>query len=123
MLWLLWSYARKNVSSILFRYTVVSSVQGKYDNGEKFIYTQALVLFMCAANTVFAWGLRPKRDVDTVPIKVYGICSASYLGAMICSNQALQYLPYPTQVTLYGIHYFGASFSISSFLTQYLGAC
>ncbi|XGW17182.1 hypothetical protein V3C99_002078 [Haemonchus contortus] len=29
---------------------------------------------------------------------MYGVCAASYLGAMICSNQALQYLPYPTQV-------------------------
>ncbi|VDL87773.1 unnamed protein product [Nippostrongylus brasiliensis] len=29
---------------------------------------------------------------------MYGLCAASYLGAMICSNQALQYLPYPTQL-------------------------
>ncbi|KAK6040829.1 UAA transporter family protein, partial [Cooperia oncophora] len=73
-------------------------VQGKYDNGEKFTYTQALVFFLCVANTIFAWVLRPKRDIDTVPTKMYGVCAASYLGAMICSNQALQYLPYPTQV-------------------------
>ncbi|KAK6029510.1 UAA transporter family protein [Ostertagia ostertagi] len=58
-------------------------VQGKYENGEKFTYTQALVFFLCVANTIFAWVLRPKRDVDTVPTKI---------------NQALQYLPYPTQV-------------------------
>ncbi|KAK5975716.1 hypothetical protein GCK32_006662 [Trichostrongylus colubriformis] len=73
-------------------------VQGKYENGEKFTYTQALVFFLCVANTIFAWVLRPKHDIDTVPTKMYGICAASYLGAMICSNQALQYLPYPTQV-------------------------
>ncbi|KIH46329.1 UAA transporter family protein [Ancylostoma duodenale] len=73
-------------------------VQGKYANGEKFTYTQALVFFLCVANTIFAWVLRPKKDVDTVPTRMYGLCAASYLGAMICSNQALQYLPYPTQV-------------------------
>ncbi|VDM80148.1 unnamed protein product [Strongylus vulgaris] len=75
-----------------------SSVQGKYANGEKFTYTQALVFFLCVANTIFAWVLRPKKDVDTVPTRMYGLCAASYLLAMICSNQALQYLPYPTQV-------------------------
>uniref|UniRef100_A0A158P8Z4 UAA transporter n=1 Tax=Angiostrongylus cantonensis TaxID=6313 RepID=A0A158P8Z4_ANGCA len=73
-------------------------VQGKYANGEKFTYTQALVFFLCASNTIFAWILRSKRDIDSVPTRMYGMCSASYLGAMISSNQALQYLPYPTQV-------------------------
>ncbi|VDL66824.1 unnamed protein product [Nippostrongylus brasiliensis] len=74
------------------------SVQGTYAGGDRFTYTQALVFFLCLANTIFAWVLRPKHDVDTVPTKMYGLCAASYLGAMICSNQALQYLPYPTQV-------------------------
>jgi len=29
---------------------------------------------------------------------LYGLCSLSYLGAMVSSNSALQYVNYPTQV-------------------------
>jgi UDP-galactose transporter B1 len=29
---------------------------------------------------------------------MYAICSLSYLGAMLASNEALQYVSYPTQV-------------------------
>lgn len=31
---------------------------------------------------------------------LYGLCSLSYLGAMVSSNSALQYVNYPTQVSL-----------------------
>ena len=82
-------------SNVIFSYF---SVQGKYEGGERFTYTQALVFFMCAANTIFAYALMGKKVKDTVPLPNYAFCAASYLGAMICSNQALQYLPYPTQV-------------------------
>lgn len=30
---------------------------------------------------------------------LYGVCSLSYLGAMVSSNSALQYVNYPTQVS------------------------
>lgn len=30
---------------------------------------------------------------------LYGLCSLSYLGAMVSSNSALQYVNYPTQVS------------------------
>ncbi|CAD6187911.1 unnamed protein product [Caenorhabditis auriculariae] len=73
-------------------------VQGKYEGGEKFTYIQALVFFLCVANTIFAWIFRQRNDIDNVPTKLYASCAASYLLAMIFSNQALQYLPYPTQV-------------------------
>ncbi|CAI4228983.1 unnamed protein product [Auanema sp. JU1783] len=73
-------------------------VQGKYANDEKFTYTLALVFFMCTANTIFAKLLRNPTDVDNIPTKMYGMCAFSYLAAMISSNQALQYLSYPTQV-------------------------
>ncbi|CAB3401244.1 unnamed protein product [Caenorhabditis bovis] len=73
-------------------------VQGKYDGGEKFTFTQALVFFLCTANTIFAYIFRRKKDIDNVPIRMYAASAASYLLAMICSNQALQYLSYPTQV-------------------------
>ena len=42
------------------------------------------------------------RETDNTPAKYYGACSITYLGAMLASNQALQYVSYPTQVnTLY----------------------
>lgn len=39
-----------------------------------------------------------KGGTDDVPSKLYAACSFSYLAAMMSSNQALQYVPYPTQV-------------------------
>ena len=38
------------------------------------------------------------RETDNTPAKYYGACSITYLGAMLASNQALQYVSYPTQV-------------------------
>ncbi|GMR42528.1 hypothetical protein PMAYCL1PPCAC_12723 [Pristionchus mayeri] len=73
-------------------------VQGKYENGDIFTYTQALVFFMCVANTIFAYFMRSKHCKDNVPTPTYAICAASYLAAMMFSNMALQFLPYPTQV-------------------------
>jgi len=39
--------------------------------------------------------------VDNSPQKMYAIMSFSYLGAMLCSNHALQFISYPTQVHLF----------------------
>jgi hypothetical protein len=39
-----------------------------------------------------------REPLDTTPRSMYGLCSLSYLGAMLSSNQALQYVSYPTQV-------------------------
>lgn len=38
------------------------------------------------------------READTTPTLMYVLCSLSYLGAMLASNQALQHVSYPTQV-------------------------
>ncbi|UMM21604.1 hypothetical protein L5515_003209 [Caenorhabditis briggsae] len=77
-------------------------VQGKYElpdeSVEKFTFTQALVFFLCTGNTIYAYLIRKKTEIDNVPAKMYAASAASYLLAMIASNQALQYLPYPTQV-------------------------
>lgn len=35
---------------------------------------------------------------DTTPFCWYGICATTYLGAMLASNKALQWVNYPTQV-------------------------
>lgn len=34
---------------------------------------------------------------------LYAVCSLSYLGAMVSSNSALQYVNYPTQVSVSGV--------------------
>jgi len=39
------------------------------------------------------------KEHDTTSPKMYAVCSLSYLGAMLASNQSLQYISYPTQVT------------------------
>uniref|UniRef100_A0A8R1IRJ3 Uncharacterized protein n=2 Tax=Caenorhabditis japonica TaxID=281687 RepID=A0A8R1IRJ3_CAEJA len=48
-------------------------VQGKYklpdESVEKFTFTQALVFFLCTGNTIYAYLLRRKTEVDTVPTK------------------------------------------------------
>uniref|UniRef100_A0A915PYK6 Small-subunit processome Utp12 domain-containing protein n=1 Tax=Setaria digitata TaxID=48799 RepID=A0A915PYK6_9BILA len=76
-----------------------SITKGKYgsDGKERFTYTQALVFVQCAMNTLFAYILRGKI-ADNVPMWTYATVSTSYLFAMITSNHALQYIPYPTQV-------------------------
>ncbi|ELT90500.1 hypothetical protein CAPTEDRAFT_220847 [Capitella teleta] len=58
---------------------------------EKFKYTLALVFVQCLANAAFA-------QMDSAPQSMYAIMSFSYLGAMLASNHALQYVTYPTQV-------------------------
>lgn len=39
-----------------------------------------------------------KPEPDDTPSEMYAACSFSYLAAMIASNHALQFIPYPTQV-------------------------
>jgi len=48
--------------------------------------------------------LTSKPAVDNSPQKMYAIMSFSYLGAMLCSNHALQFISYPTQVDLSKYH-------------------
>ena len=37
---------------------------------------------------------------DSTPFVWYGVCATTYLGAMLASNKALQWVNYPTQVRL-----------------------
>ncbi|CAJ0581191.1 unnamed protein product, partial [Mesorhabditis spiculigera] len=73
-------------------------VKGTYGSNDKFTYIQTLLFFVCLASAAFAKILMPKGSRDDVPRQQYAFCAASYLGAMLSSNQALLYLPYPTQV-------------------------
>lgn len=74
----------------------------KYEPGnEKFTCTMTLVLLQCIFNALFAKFILKfiiKQGRDTTRPTYYGICSLTYLTAMVSSNMALQYLSYPTQV-------------------------
>ncbi|KAG9333438.1 hypothetical protein JZ751_011598 [Albula glossodonta] len=78
--------------------------RGKYGEGEqreKFRYATTLVFIQCIINAAFAKLLihffeGPRSDHTRSWL--YGVCSLSYLGAMVSSNSALQYVNYPTQV-------------------------
>ncbi|XP_068194084.1 solute carrier family 35 member B1 [Antennarius striatus] len=74
-------------------------VQG--DQKEKFRFARTLVCIQCIISAVFAKILIQcfqKSKPDHTQSWLYGLCSLSYLGAMVSSNSALQYVNYPTQV-------------------------
>jgi UDP-galactose transporter B1 len=59
-----------------------------------------MVFVQCVINAVFAQvaiGVS-NAGVDNSPQHLYAIMSFSYVGAMLASNEALQYVSYPTQV-------------------------
>ncbi|XP_074652578.1 solute carrier family 35 member B1-like [Tubulanus polymorphus] len=79
--------------------------KGKYLNGEKperFTFTITLVFIQCIINSIFAKCVllvssKPETR-DSTPIKMFAACAVTYLTAMLASNQALQFINYPTQV-------------------------
>ncbi|XP_076245497.1 solute carrier family 35 member B1 homolog meigo [Calliopsis andreniformis] len=74
---------------------------GDENNSEKFTYMFTLVFFQCLINYLFAkTGLLTimKQGEDTTPTTYYAISALTYLLAMVCSNMALQFVSYPTQV-------------------------
>uniref|UniRef100_A0ACB8EUR8 Uncharacterized protein n=1 Tax=Sphaerodactylus townsendi TaxID=933632 RepID=A0ACB8EUR8_9SAUR len=81
-----------------------SITRGKYGEGakqEKFRYALSLVFIQCVINAIFAKLLIQFFEtvkVDRTRNWLYGACSLSYLGAMVSSNSALQFVNYPTQV-------------------------
>ncbi|CAB0029656.1 unnamed protein product [Trichogramma brassicae] len=70
-------------------------------NTEKFTYMISLVFVSCVVNCLFAKALLMtvmKQGEDTTTVKYYATCSLTYMLAMTCSNMALQFVNYPTQV-------------------------
>lgn len=68
--------------------------------GERFTCALALVCVQCFCNAIFAKGMlmfKPQKE-DTTPTSYYAVCSLTYLLAMVSSNMALRWVPYPTQV-------------------------
>lgn len=78
--------------------------RGKYGEGEKqekFRFALSLVFIQCVINSIFAWILIKFFDaakMDRTRSWLYAACSLSYVGAMVSSNSALQFINYPTQV-------------------------
>lgn len=78
--------------------------RGKYGEGpdeERFTCTLALVFFQCVVNYVYAVLMSKTvldQGEDTTKSSYYGICSLTYLVAMVSSNKALLWVNYPTQV-------------------------
>ncbi|NXD70391.1 S35B1 protein, partial [Eolophus roseicapillus] len=81
-----------------------SITRGRYGEGakqEKFKFALTLVFIQCVVNAAFAKLLIHVFDavkVDRTRSWLYAACSLSYLGAMVSSNSALQFVSYPTQV-------------------------
>ncbi|CAH2302613.1 solute carrier family 35 member B1 [Pelobates cultripes] len=78
--------------------------RGKYGEGEKqerFHFALSLVFVQCIVNSLFAKFLThffESGKADRTHSWLYAACSLSYVGAMVSSNSALQYVNYPTQV-------------------------
>ncbi|RMX57542.1 hypothetical protein pdam_00005749 [Pocillopora damicornis] len=72
------------------------------EDKEKFVYALSLVFVQCIVNALFAKTviqLTYRNEAkDTTPFCWYGICATTYIGAMLASNKALQWVNYPTQV-------------------------
>ncbi|XP_055849771.1 solute carrier family 35 member B1 homolog [Episyrphus balteatus] len=93
-----------------FYYGIIQEkiTRGQYGNtknedgttGERFTCALAMVCVQCFCNAIFAKGMllaKPQKD-DTTPTSYYAVCSLTYLLAMVSSNMALRWVPYPTQV-------------------------
>lgn len=68
--------------------------------GERFTFTLALVGIQCICNWIFAKGmlLSKPQPADTTHQGYYASCALTYLLAMVTSNMALRWVPYPMQV-------------------------
>ncbi|CAK4170254.1 unnamed protein product [Aphanomyces euteiches] len=68
-------------------------------DGNKFTATLFLLFIQCVFNALVAFLATfiwiPKNK--SVPLMPFAYSSFSYLGAMLCSNEALKYVNYPTQ--------------------------
>ncbi|XP_032831428.2 solute carrier family 35 member B1 [Petromyzon marinus] len=81
-----------------------SITRGQYGSGdveERFRFAMSLVFVQCVISALFAklvmtYVTRPAPDRTAGWLSA--ACAVSYLGAMVSSNSALQYVNYPTQV-------------------------
>lgn len=74
--------------------------RGNYD-GEKFTCILSLVFVQCVVNyfyAIFTSSTVLKQGEDTTKTIYYVCCALTYLLGMLCSNLALKWMNYPTQV-------------------------
>lgn len=86
-----------------YTYEIVNAEDEKITIDEKYNYVLALVFIQCFVNYIFSKGMLfywPHGE-DKTPHVYYGSCSLTYLLAMVGSNMALQWVPYPTQVPIF----------------------
>ncbi|KAI6186458.1 Solute carrier family 35 member B1 [Aphelenchoides besseyi] len=93
----------KCILGIMISYILSSFLQEKITKQEygtkSFVYMQNLVLAQCFVSALVALFFRTVwQDKDNVPWRMYATCSGSFVLAMLCSNLALEYVNYPTQV-------------------------
>ncbi|GAB9471348.1 Drug/metabolite transporter [Globisporangium polare] len=67
--------------------------------GDKFTATLFMLFVQCVTNAAVAYAAmlvwKPQRR--TMPLQPFAFTSFAYLGAMLCSNEALKHVSYPTQ--------------------------
>ncbi|XP_023724167.1 solute carrier family 35 member B1 [Cryptotermes secundus] len=80
---------------------ITRGTYGEDENQEKFTCMLALVFFQCVVNYIFAkivLATVMKQGEDNTRTLYYSSSALTYLLAMVCSNMALQWVNYPTQV-------------------------
>ncbi|KAL7673211.1 hypothetical protein ACOME3_008079 [Neoechinorhynchus agilis] len=90
------------VSYLLFGIAQESVMKTKFGD-QNFIYVTSLVLIQSLVNfTVASIFLRLRRErtsrMDSIPKLYFSSSAFSFMAAMVCSNSALSYVSYPTQV-------------------------
>lgn len=85
-----------------YTYEVTNEEGVKTTVSEQYKYALALAFIQCFINYLFAKGMLfywPNSE-DRTPLYYYASSALTYLLAMVCSNMALQWVPYPVQVTI-----------------------
>ncbi|CAN0020750.1 unnamed protein product, partial [Discosporangium mesarthrocarpum] len=67
--------------------------------GERFTATIFLLWVQCAVNVAFAFVAMnlSGRSGDRLPVGLFAMAGCAYIGAMVCSIEALKYVNFPTK--------------------------
>lgn len=72
----------------------VNTVTERYKYFLVLVFVQCFVSYCFAKSLLYVW----PHGEDKTPTVYYSSGALTYLLAMVCSNMALQWVPYPTQV-------------------------
>ncbi|XP_074598579.1 solute carrier family 35 member B1-like [Brevipalpus obovatus] len=126
-------------SGIFVSYFIYGILQEKVtrstygEQKEKFTFFYSLVLIQCIVNAIFAKILLKtimKQGPDGTRFSYYATSALTYLSAMLCSNMALGYVNYPTQVVaksckpvpvmILGVLFGGKKYPIAKYLFVFM---